>query len=405
MNIIILASQNRYYLPIDEWLNDFEGVLNLFIKDSHYDTYKQIENYTKINLFPFENWDFNWNIEKQIIDIHKKNKVDKIIAIGERDIQRAAIARENLNIPGQNIESADFFRNKFIMKQYLNERNIKIPNFKLVTNYFDLNKFILENNYPIILKPIDGAASVNTFKVDNEKELKDLMSKNNLIGYLVEEFIEGEIYHIDGLWLTNKLEFLSCGRYINDSLAYKYGGSLSSVFLKKDSVTFQRLKDYTIKLLSLIPSPNSMTFHLEVFINTQNEIIFCEIASRTSGGQVAQNIEMEFGFHLTKELIRYECNLETVNFNSIKEDWDIYRGFIMSTPLKGKIVEMPKDIEFDWVTRVEKYGRIGIVCGQLNSSVQCIAAISCIAENENDLIHRLEYIDNWYKENTKYISV
>ncbi|MGM0942477.1 MAG: ATP-grasp domain-containing protein [Bacillota bacterium] len=406
MNVIILASQNRNYLPVDEWLSDFNGVLNLFIKDFHYETYKSLENHHNINLFTFKNWDTNWNIEKAISKFHSENKINKIIAISEKDIQRAAIIRENLNIEGQNVESANFFRDKHTMKSLLNKKNILTPNFKLVTNYYDLDEFISSNNYPIILKPTDGSSSINTYKINDEKELEDVLIKNNCKGYIVEKYIEGQIYHIDGLWLSNSLEFLSCSKYINDSLAYKEGRSSSSIFLKRTSEMFKNLAKYTNKLLSLIPTPNSMAFHLEVFVNSDMEIIFCEIASRTGGGQIANNIEMEFGFHLTKELFRHECNLDTFNFDHIKNsDWELYRGFIMSTPLVGRIDELPRNVPFDWVTKIEKFGKKGNLYSSLNSSVHCVAAISCAAKTEKELCDRLEVIDKWYKQNTKYSAI
>lgn len=153
-----------------------------------------------------------------------------------------------------------------------------------------------------------------------------------------------------------------------------------------------------------IPTTTNMVFHLEVFIDTNNEIIFCEIASRTGGGQIANNINMEYGLHLTREYVRHECNMSSkVDYDHIERDWMVNRGFIMSTPLEGKLRKFPSDLDFPWVTNMQLFAVEGKVYSkELSSSVECVAAISCQANSESELLERLLFIDEWFKSNSFY---
>lgn len=90
----------------------------------------------------FENYENNGNVDLQAIELHKKYNFTHITYLAEQDIIRAArlryhtnhnkgrkrkntkivltFSREYLGLPGQSMDSALCFRDKVIMKDYLN---------------------------------------------------------------------------------------------------------------------------------------------------------------------------------------------------------------------------------------------------------------------------------------------
>lgn len=404
-NILILASQNINYFPVLDWIKNTNYNFYIFVKEEHKNDYlKYGSDFNNIKIFHFKNWNKNWNIENKIIELNKIYTIHKLISVTEEDTIRAALLRDMLRIEGQNIESAIFFRNKDKMKEHVSEMGFKVPEFKVIKNFSDYYEFKNKIKFPIIIKPIDGAGSQNTFIIENKEDEIKFLSKIPKNIFLAEQYINGDIFHIDGLLFEEDLKFISSSKYHNNSLSFNYGKSPSSYFLKRNSEIHQKLEKYTKKLLNNLPNPQNMVFHLEVFIDEFDDIIFCEIASRTSGGQVSNNIIKEYNLNLTKEYILKELNISSsFTFKNKIKEWSKYRGFVMSIPLKGKLKSYPKSIPFDWVSEVNYFGQLDKEYNGATNSVQCIAAISCEATTEESMKERLDFIDSWFKKHCYYI--
>ncbi|NMO79406.1 MULTISPECIES: acetyl-CoA carboxylase biotin carboxylase subunit family protein [Niallia] len=407
MNILIFASQSIKYLPLDQWIfNDpihEKNTYVLFVKKEHEEGYQDINQLPNVNIYSFDNWEKNNNIEKKAIDLHFKNNFDKLLSVREGDVERASYIRDYLNISGQRPYSAKIFRDKYIMKSFVANNGFKTPNFQKVHSYIDALNFLDNYKYPAVIKPIDGAGSVNTLVLKSKEDLDRFAASNSFANMIIESFAKGEVYHLDGIILDNKLEFITVSKYINNCLAYQEGKSTASIFINQDSPLSIILKNYGKALLNILPCPQNMTFHLEIFVDN-HEITFCEIACRTGGGRIAECIEAELGIHITKEFIKRECGFSNV-IDVQKNKWDKYRGWILSSPLKGTLVSMPEEIPNEWVFDYWKFATIGTKFDGANSSVFSTAALCCEADTESLLTERLIEIDKWFKSNCTYQEV
>ena len=77
-------------------------------------------------------------------------------------------------------------RNKTNTQTFFEENNFGVP--KRITNFENVK-------YPVFLKPVDGSSSINTYKINNEKELK--FFTEYIPNVMVQEFISGEEYTVD----------------------------------------------------------------------------------------------------------------------------------------------------------------------------------------------------------------
>ncbi|PFS04240.1 carboxylate--amine ligase, partial [Bacillus cereus] len=74
--------------------------------------------------------------------LNEKQPFKQVIAIDELDLIRAAQLRELFGIDGQSIENTVPYRDKLIMKKYILEEGIPVPEFTLVNSPLDLLLFI-----------------------------------------------------------------------------------------------------------------------------------------------------------------------------------------------------------------------------------------------------------------------
>ncbi|WP_436889223.1 ATP-grasp domain-containing protein [Mammaliicoccus sciuri] len=404
MSILIYNSSKYEYTPItNDWFKDVQDTIVLFTPEKNYDSYKHLES-NNIHIITFKNWRENWEIEFKAIELHSIYKFTKIITFRENDIIRSAYLRELLNIPGQSIESAQFFRDKFIMKSHLKRNDILTPHFSNIKSFSDIYLFIKKNNYPVIIKPRLGAGSVNTFVIKNEEELfyffRNELRTFNLNELIIEEFIEGDVYHIDGIVNKGRPLIISPSKYINNCLQFKNGSSTCSVMLDESNKLYSQLIEYTENLLSKIVKTDVYIFHLEVFISN-SEIIFCEIASRAGGGEIEFCISKKYGIYLNKEL--FSLAVSGKLNSSIKYNDNIKSmGWLLSSPKSGLLKTIPESIPFKFIEKYNSMSQVGTTFNIAKSSVHAIASFACSGNSEADVTDNILKLDHWFKSRCIY---
>lgn len=241
-------------------------------------------------------------VDTIIAYVSKHNvKFDQIISLSEYEIMDAALLRDMLGINGATGNEILRVRNKHVMKQAIVEADIKTAKFMYFTDFIYDTKSL--SNTKIILKPIDGAASVNTFIYNTKEELlKDVIDKAQIKdcieSYIVEEFIEGKVLHIDGLVQSGNIVAIMLNSYIGSCLEYAYGNPLGSTQLNTD----EEMSRWAQKCISAVGIKYG-SFHLEA-ISCNNELYFLEVANRAGGGEIVNNFELATGINIHVEEIK-----------------------------------------------------------------------------------------------------
>ena len=110
----------------------------------------------------------------------------------------AARIREQLGLPGMTVEQTLPFRDKELMKQVLDAAGIRTPRHASTSTVQGVWEAAERIGYPLIVKPIAGAGSADTFRVDSAGELADVLPMIRHVDVLsVEEFIEAEEFTYD----------------------------------------------------------------------------------------------------------------------------------------------------------------------------------------------------------------
>jgi hypothetical protein len=218
-----------------------------------------------------------------------------LIAMSESDILRAAALRDYLNIEGQSLKSAEAFRDKVVMKNLLENNGIKTADFKALKNEIDLIQFIEVYGYPVIIKPRKAYGSIETYVLKNQKDLEKLLKNKDVFDefqnekFLVEVFINGDMYYVDGLIYQGEIVFICPSEYtatcleMNKTNNPMRKGYAASYILHKDNLVAKDLILLSQRVLKSLPTPKNSAFFLEVFRNKKGEFVVCEIASRIGG--------------------------------------------------------------------------------------------------------------------------
>ena len=388
LSILIFNRLPHYDVPYDQWLKELNEDLYLMTNTTYA---KDFTHYAQV--FAFHNYDHNSAIEFQALQLYQEHPYHTIIATAERDILRAARLREYLGIEGQSWESAIAFRDKVKMKSILSDVRIQVPKYARLNSAIDLYQFIQDYDYPVVVKPVDGMGSRNTTILENDRDTIKYLTEGLEHNLEVEQFIEGEMYHIDGLILHGEIVLCWPSKYLNDCLAFHEGKYLGSYLLSPQNPLTARLQAYVRSVLNALPTPLHTSFHAEVFHTPDDELVLCEIACRTGGSRICEEYRQAFGVDLTKFSVQAQCGISVQLPKRLQEDKEpkSQYGFVGIPPKRGTFIKGPKAEELpDWVTEYRLLAQPGQHYSGANTSVDYIVTMVITGRSEQEVLRRIE---------------
>lgn len=222
--------------------------------------------------------------------------VSHLLAFSEYLLDPAAAMRERFDIPGQTRAEVDRFRDKTQMKRVLQAANLRVPRWFACTTREQTETRARELGFPLIVKPIRGASSKGVQKVASADALRAALVALDLGQYEIEEYIDGEILHVDGvLDQAGNCLFLCVSRYISSCLNFEAGVPLGSV-IETDTPLARACRTFALACLRALALRGS-AFHLELF-NRDGELIFLEVGARVPGADVPYTVHRAFGINL-----------------------------------------------------------------------------------------------------------
>lgn len=401
LTILIFNRLPHEDVPYEVWLKDLNEELVLLTSKTYADHFTK--GYKKV--FSFENYDFNSAVEFKALQLYEESPYRFVIATAERDILRAAKIREYLGLEGQSWESALSFRDKVKMKTILQKANVRVPHFAYLESVVDLYQFIRNHGYPVVVKPVDGMGSRNTEILYHDEDTIRFLEHGLPPGLEVEEFIEGEMYHVDGLVLNGELKLCWPSKYLNHCLAFQEGDYLGSYLLSPNNPLTQRLRQYVTSILNILPTPLHTSFHAEVFHTPNDELILCEIACRTGGSRICEEYRQAFEVDLTGFAVQAQCGLTVEVPKRVKEGKGPKEqyGFIGLPPKRGIFLSGPKKDELpDWVVEYRLLSKAGQYYDGPHTSVDYSVTLLVKGETELEVQARLSSMAQYFDQKMKW---
>lgn len=399
MRIAVVTNLSFDKLKVNEWLSEDGNQYNIFLRTKYKEEVTNRNFSSNIYFHYIENWD-NCELEEHIIREHERSPFTKIISFREQDVVRISKIREYLNISGQTEASALLYRDKFVMKQTLQKYGIKVAKFFAVNDYIDCLKAVGQLDFPVILKPRDGGGSMDTFVIKSRDELYNIVKKLNVENYIVEEYIDGEVYHVDVLVTEFDIKYISAARYVNNCLAFKEGKSTASVFYPNNHPVSKKLVEFSKKVLFSLPREKDSIYHIEIFETKDGEFILCEIACRAGGGQIVPIIERCYSLNLYKEYLNAQVYKSTIQLKKFYADKP--KGFLLVSPKQGTLLDLPQQMDLPYIEDFEIYGVKGQEYGIPNSSAFALASFEVGGDTIEKVEENLIELDKLFKSKVFY---
>ena len=292
----------------------------------------------------------------------RSRHIDRIVALDEFDLENVAALREHLRLPGMGQTTMRYFRDKLAMRAKAKETGVLVPEFVHVLNHEDLNEFMTRVPVPWLLKPRSQASGIGMKKINSAEELWPWLEKlgDEQSHYLLEQFIPGRVYHVDGVVSESQVLFAEAHAYGAPPLDVSHeGGVFTTRTMPRDSPEVLVLKDIHQRLVAGLRLVRGVTHAEFLKAHSDNRFYFIEIASRVGGAYISNAVEAATGVNLWREWAHLEVGAgkQPYQLPQVRDD---YAGVIVSLARQ----EQPDTSAFtdsEIVFRVNKFHHAGFV--------------------------------------------
>lgn len=308
----------------------------------------------------------SWNMEEVIAGtawVMRSRKIDRIVALDDFDVEKAAQLREHFRVPGMGQTTSRYFRDKLAMRVKAAEEGINVPAFSPLFNDEAIREYARQVSPPWLVKPRSEASATGIKKCHTEAELWEALERlgDRRHQYLVEQFRPGDVFHADALSINGKVVFCRVSQYLATPMEVAHGGgifrSMTCAFGSPDEKALQKMNAQVMKSFGMQFSAS----HTEFIKNRETgKYYFLETSSRVGGANLAEMVEFSSGINLWKEWAHIEATMAKGETYQLPEVQNYHAGIIVSLARQ----QWPDSAQFndpEIVWRMNKEHHIGLI--------------------------------------------
>lgn len=241
----------------------------------------------------------------------EKYGIDAIVtAATDKPLVMMARIAEKYGFPFYSVETAQWSTDKFQMKKRFELGGVPHAQGRLISKVEEAEGLV----FPVIVKPRDNSGSRGVKLCRNQVELKtsidEALENSKLDSVLVEEFIEGPEYSIEGLHHDGKSEVIQFTEKKTTEFPYNVElGHIQPANISDDNK--QKIREIVAKIGKALQFVNCPS-HTELKINERG-IFVIETSPRLGGDYITSTLTpLSTGVTLEDELLKISLG-ETIN--------------------------------------------------------------------------------------------
>ncbi len=301
------------------------------------------------------------DIVKAVTHLARNEKIDRIVALDEFDMETAATLREHLRIPGMGLTTMRYFRDKLAMRMRALDRHIRVPDFVPAVNHADIQYYLDHVPGPWVLKPRQEASAIGIKKIHHPDELWPLLEQlgEKQSNHLLERFVPGDVYHVDSVVWNREVVFANVSKYGKPPMNVAHGGVFTTFTVPRGEEDDRILRDVNRELIRALGLLRGVSHAEFIRARADGNCYFLECAARVGGAYINEMVETATGINLWREWARIEVAGEDGSYKAplARED---YAGVILSLAKQ----EMPDTSAYgdpEVFLRIKKHHHAGLV--------------------------------------------
>jgi biotin carboxylase len=249
------------------------------------------------------------DIVQAVTHLTRTQKIDRIVALDEYDMETAATLREHLRVPGMGLTTMRYFRDKLAMRMKALDRGVRVPDFVPVLNHGDIRYSLEHVPGPWVLKPRQEASAIGIKKIHAAEELWPVLEQlgDKQSSFLLEKFVPGEVYHVDSVVSENEVVFASVSKYGKPPMNVAQGGGIfTTCVIPRGSNADTGLRQINRDLIAALGLLRGVAHTEFIQAHADGHFYFLECAARVGGAYINEMVEAASGINLWREWARIE---------------------------------------------------------------------------------------------------
>lgn len=248
------------------------------------------------------------DVRKGAAYLARTERLDRIVALDDFDVETGAMLREYLHVPGMGETTGRAFRDKLAMRSRARAAGIVCPDFVHAVNHDAIAEWTARVTPPWVLKPRAQAAAIGIRKIGSGAELWSILEAlgDARPEYVLEQFVPGDVYHVDSLVFDRRVVFAVASRYGTPPMAVAHdGGIFVTRTVRGEDPVALRLKQINARVLESFGLLRGVS-HTEFIQAADGELHFLETSARVGGAYIVDVVEAATGVNLWREWARIE---------------------------------------------------------------------------------------------------
>lgn len=270
------------------------------------------------------------NVMKGIAYIMREHKFDLIVALDDYDVERVAHIREEFRMAGMGQTTARHFRDKLAMRVQAQDSGLLVPPFADVFNNQTVKNYMDKVPAPWVLKPRSAASAIGIKKIHSADQLWQILDSlgDRRFQYLLEQFVPGDVFHVDALTNQDKVLFSRAHQYMNTPMEVAHEGGVfrshTMTYGSDEEKALQAMNEAVLKSFGLRRGASHTEF---IKAHADGRLYFLETSARVGGANIVEMVEASSGINLWAEWAKIEILQDGYKLPKINKD---YSGIIVS---------------------------------------------------------------------------
>ena len=291
----------------------------------------------------------------------------RIVALDDFDVELAAMLREHLFIPGMGETTGRAFRDKLAMRRRARAAGIPCPEFVHVLNNDAIAEWTARVPPPWLLKPRGQAAAIGISKLHGTEELWRSIDAlgDTFAEYVLEQFVPGEVYHVDSVVFDREVRFAIASRYTTPPMRVAHeGGIFATRTLHPSNPLARALLESNARVLRSFGLVRGAS-HTEFIRGEGGDWYFLETSARVGGAFIVDVIEAATGVNLWCEWAKIEIAGEDGRYEAPEPRQDC--GGIVLSLARQEFPDLSGYTDPEIAVRVRKSHHAGLIVTSSNA--------------------------------------
>lgn len=284
-------------------------------------------------------------------------RFNRVVALDETDLLRAAEIREHMRIPGMGITTAGYYRDRLAMRVSARESGFAASEFCRVLNYDDLREFMERVPAPWHLRPRTRTAGEQREQIESPEHLWRVLERlgDRQSHFVLEKVIEGERFIVESIISECRVVFSVVLRQSCLGKFDKPGGARLTETVDRTSLDWMELTALNGGVGPSLGMVRGVTHASFVHCAADGRYYFEEIAAGIGHAGEDELVEAASGLNLWREWAR----LETAHLRGetyVPQEWFENYAASLEWAEGGVGVDVPELRAAEVVSVVERQG-------------------------------------------------